>query len=278
MVGTEWVVHTSLFQAVTAYDFDAQSFLIEVLNHHVLAMDGETDQIHQHYAHWLARHRWLYEWFRRMVSKAGGIVIYPLCPLDEEVRVELAGLGLTDDERPFVNTARQTLDKCLASDRASFPPGMHEYLREHLDVRVVTDWRDAVQRGQPLTEARVRWLMTQGEGESIEFKESLGRGLLKRAIETLAAFAAGDGGCVLFGVRDDGTVCGVQIGRNTLEQLAWKIPDKTNPPLTAPYLRIQEFRLDEGTVVAVSVDSIPARECRAYDRVCRRVGRRTQRE
>ena len=278
MVGIEWVVHTSLFQAVTAYDFDAQSFLIEVLNHHVLAMDGEAGQIRQHYAPWLARHRWLYEWFRRMVSKAGGIVIYPLYPLEEEIQADLASLGLGDDEHSFVSVAHRTLDKYLAGDRPSFSSDVHKYLRERLHIQVITDWQAATQYGQPLTEARVRWLMTQGEGESIEFKESLGSRLRQRAIETLAAFAAGDGGCVLFGVRDDGTVCGVQIGRNTLEQLAWEIPDKTDPPLTAPYLRIQEFRLDEGTVVAVSVDSIPARECRAYDRVCRRVGRRTQRE
>ena len=149
-------------------------------------------------------------------------------------------------------------------------------MRNHLYIQVVTDWQAAIQRGQPLTEARVRWLIAQGEGERIEFKQSLTTQLRRGAIETLAAFAAKNGGHVLFGVRNDGTVCGVQIGQNSLEKLAGEILANTSPSLTAPYLRIEQFHFDEEIVLIVSVDAVH-RECRAYGRICQRVGRRTQR-
>jgi hypothetical protein len=275
MIGIEWVVHTSLLRAADTFDLDAWEFLIEVRNHHILAMDGETGWIHQHYIPWLSQNPKLNEWFQRMVKKAGGVVNYPSNPRDDTLWVELAGLGLTD-EHPFVDTARQTQDRVLASDLVTFPPDAQEYLAAHLSIRIVTNWQVAIQHGQLLTEARVRWLIGQDEGESVEFKQSLTTQLRKRAIKTLAAFAAKDGGHVFFGVRNDRTICGVQVGRNTLERLAEEILSNTTPSLTAPHLRLQMFPLSEGIVVAASVDPIPGRECRAYGYICRRAGRRTE--
>jgi ATP-dependent DNA helicase RecG len=147
---------------------------------------------------------------------------------------------------------------------------------ERLGVWVEGDWQAATQRGWPLTEARARRLIAQGEGERVEFKESLTSQLRRAAVETLAAFAAKHGGTVFFGVRDDGTLRGVQVGQQTLEKLAREIESNTDPPLTAPHLRVALFQFAEGTVVAASVDSMQ-RECRAYGRVCRRVGRQTWR-
>lgn len=274
MVGIEWVAHTSLLQAATS-DFDARGFLHELLNHHVLALDAEG-QMRQRYAEWLTpRYPFVSQWFQRMVGKAGGVVLYPWRPLDDAVQAELAGLGL-DDAHPFVSTARQTLDRLLAGDAVSFAPDAQGYLRDCLGVRVEGDWQAATQRGWPLTEARARQLTAQGEGERVEFKESLTSQLRRAAIETLAAFAAKHGGTVFFGVRDDGTICGVQVGQRTLEKLASEVERNTDPPLTAPHLRVALFQFVEGTVLAASVDAIQ-RECRAYGRVCRRVGRQTQR-
>lgn len=272
MDGIEWVVHTSVFRAVQVSDFDAQGFLHELLNHHKLALD-EDGQIRQQYDPWLIGNTFVAQWFRRMI--ASDVVIYPLQSLENEVQVHLAGLGFLSDEYPFVSTARQTLDQLLAG--RGFSPYVQEYLRERVGIHVVADWQTAIQHGQPLTGARARWIIAQGEGESVEFKSSLTTQVRKGAIETLAAFAAKNGGTVFFGVRDDGTICGVQVGQNTLEQLAGEIPDNTDPPLTAPHLRIKDFDIGGRIVIAVSVDSISERECRAYGRICRRVGRRTQR-
>ncbi len=277
MVGTEWVVHTSLLQA-TETSFDAQGFLHELLSHHVLALDN-AGRIRRQYNAWLntRRNSFVSQWYQQMTRREGRIESrYPLQLLEDEVQADLARLGLLDDEHPFVSVARQTLDRLLAGDSASFSPDAQDYMRGRLGIRVESDWQAATQRGHPLTEARARWLIDQSEGEGVEFKKSLTSQLRKSAIGTLAAFAAKNGGTVFFGVMDDGTICGAQTGKKTLEKLASEIERNTDPPLTAPHLRVQLFQFAEGTVLAASVDSIQ-RECRAYGRVCRRVGRQTQR-
>lgn len=74
-------------------------------------------------------------------------------------------------------------------------------------------------------------LIAEGESQTLEFKQSLSSGAQQEAMQSLVAFANTDGGRVLFGVRDDGTVSGVQIGTNTLENLANKVPKHTYPSL-----------------------------------------------
>lgn len=74
-------------------------------------------------------------------------------------------------------------------------------------------------------------LIRLGEGQSCEFKESLSSGLQMAGIEALVAFANAQGGNLLFGVRDNGDVLGVQIGSTTLEDLATKITQHTYPSL-----------------------------------------------
>ena len=56
---------------------------------------------------------------------------------------------------------------------------------------------------------RLDRLLRAGESETVEFKESLDR----EALETVAAFANTSGGTLLIGVRDDGTVRGITLGK-----------------------------------------------------------------
>jgi ATP-dependent DNA helicase RecG len=56
------------------------------------------------------------------------------------------------------------------------------------------------------------------EGQTVERKESLGE--RREVVETCAAFASAQGGRIYIGVRDNGAVVGVQIGKGTLEGLA----------------------------------------------------------
>ena len=49
----------------------------------------------------------------------------------------------------------------------------------------------------------------------VERKESLGE--RREIVQTCAAFASARGGRIYIGVRGNGTVVGVQIGRGTLE-------------------------------------------------------------
>jgi ATP-dependent DNA helicase RecG len=80
-------------------------------------------------------------------------------------------------------------------------------------------------------------LIERGESQSLEFKESL---RLKDEIgETVSAFSNSDGGTVIVGVSDDGGVTGVDIGKNTLEELANHIKRNTDPQIF-PTVKIQE--------------------------------------
>jgi ATP-dependent DNA helicase RecG len=83
-------------------------------------------------------------------------------------------------------------------------------------------------------------LIVSGESEIIEFKESFG----DEALETIGAFANARGGSLLIGVKNSGTICGVQVGKKTLEDLANRIQEATDPrlqpSLSMPWLRMKK--------------------------------------
>ena len=80
-------------------------------------------------------------------------------------------------------------------------------------------------------------LIEKGESESLEFKESL---KLKEEIgETVSAFSNSDGGVVLVGISDGGGVPGVDIGKNSVEELANYIKRNTDPQVF-PSVKILE--------------------------------------
>lgn len=60
------------------------------------------------------------------------------------------------------------------------------------------------------------------ESETLELKESFDN----KALETIGAFANTNGGTILIGVRDDGRVIGITVGKNTLEEMAQKMQFK----------------------------------------------------
>lgn len=63
----------------------------------------------------------------------------------------------------------------------------------------------------------VEELLSGGGSETVEFKRSLGE--LRGFLETVVAFANRNGGTILIGVDDDGTVVGVNIGKGIIESL-----------------------------------------------------------
>lgn len=90
-----------------------------------------------------------------------------------------------------------------------------------------------------------------GEGQTVEFKESLSSGAKREAIQTMVAFANAEGGRVFFGVRNDTTAKGVQIGNDTLERLANLVRDHTYPSL--PFTIDDAFTYGGKTVLSVDV-------------------------
>ena len=61
-------------------------------------------------------------------------------------------------------------------------------------------------------------LIALKESEKLEFKESTGQ--LDRSMETLCAFLNGDGGIVLYGVKDNGNVVGQEVSDSTKRAIA----------------------------------------------------------
>jgi len=113
-----------------------------------------------------------------------------------------------------------------------------------------------------LTPEEVRALIAQGEGQKVEFKRSLAE--LETGARAVAAMANTDGGHVLFGVRDDGTILGVQIGAQTKERVVQAITGNTDP---TPYPSVEYVELDGRTVILVTV---PRSEDRPHrSRPCR---------
>jgi len=103
--------------------------------------------------------------------------------------------------------------------------------------------------------------MIPTEGQTVERKESLGE--RREIVETCAAFASAQGGRIYIGVRDDGTVVGVQIGKGTLEGLANDIAQNTVPKLVPIITTAQEANV---TVIVLEVAENPTKPVSAYGR------------
>ena len=68
-----------------------------------------------------------------------------------------------------------------------------------------------------MTTEEILALIAQSEGQQLELKSSLAE--LEAGVKSITAMANADGGHVIFGVRDDGTILGMQIGAQTKERV-----------------------------------------------------------
>lgn len=113
-------------------------------------------------------------------------------------------------------------------------------------------------------------LVSAGESETIEFKESFG----DKALESISAFSNSRGGTLLIGVKDSGEICGTQIGKKTLEDIANRIQEATDPRLQ-PFLSILEH--GKKSVIAIKVTAGAGAPISVRGRYFRRTGRTNQR-
>jgi len=118
-----------------------------------------------------------------------------------------------------------------------------------------------------LTPEEIRTLISQGEGQRLELKRSLAE--LETGVRAAAAMANTDGGHVLFGVRDDGAILGVQIGAQTRERVVQAITDNTDPTL---YPSVEYVDLNGKTVIVVTVSRSEDRPHLVRGRAYKRVG------
>jgi len=120
----------------------------------------------------------------------------------------------------------------------------------------------------------IKELIDRGETQNLEFKESL---KLKEEIgETVSAFSNSDGGVVLVGVSDGREPIGIDIGRNTIEELANYIKRNTDPQIF-PSIKIPEVEVGGKKVVVVEVGESQEKPVFFKNHAYKRVGKTNQR-
>ena len=115
-------------------------------------------------------------------------------------------------------------------------------------------------------------LIREGESEKVEFKESLSD--WKEIIKTISAFSNTKGGAVLIGVTDKERIKGLQIGGKTMEDLANKIKENTDPK-NYPKIRIEE--INKKKIIVIEIEESKSKPVFAFDGVYKRVGKTNQR-
>jgi ATP-dependent DNA helicase RecG len=103
-----------------------------------------------------------------------------------------------------------------------------------------------------------------GESNTLEFKTSFDRAV----IESLVAFANAQGGTVLVGVTDKDSVCGVTLGKETLNEWLGQIKSATSPSLIPDLEAITE---QGKTVVLIRMSEFPVKPVNTRGRYFKRV-------
>lgn len=110
------------------------------------------------------------------------------------------------------------------------------------------------------------------ESAKVEFKNSLSE--MDQIIETVSAFSNTKGGMIYIGVEDNGAICGVTIGKGTLESLANSIKQNTDPKV---FPDISEVKKYSKTIIKVFVPEYPVKPVWAKEKAYIRVGKTNQR-
>ncbi|MGH2505972.1 MAG: RNA-binding domain-containing protein [Ktedonobacteraceae bacterium] len=115
-------------------------------------------------------------------------------------------------------------------------------------------------------------LIAAGESQTLEFK----RTFTEEVLETISAFANADGGIILIGVDDDGTVPGIDVGRKTLEDYANRIQVAIDPRLQ-PAMNVIAVTEKQKQVVQLKVPQATSSAVSANGRFFKRAGKTNQR-
>ncbi|MBF0479201.1 MAG: putative DNA binding domain-containing protein [Candidatus Omnitrophica bacterium] len=114
-------------------------------------------------------------------------------------------------------------------------------------------------------------LIGSGESMTVEWKQTLAE--MKEIIETVTAFVNTEGGKIFVGVKDFDNIAGVQIGKGSLEELANKIAQHTEPKIQP---RISIKRIEDRSIVVIDVKPSGGKLVLADGRPYKRVGSSTR--
>jgi len=118
----------------------------------------------------------------------------------------------------------------------------------------------------------IKQLIEKGESEVLELKPSFSQA--KDIIKTISAFSNTKGGLIIIGVNDNREVIGMEIGKKTIEGLANKIKQNTDPQI---YPSIFVKQINGENIVVVEVKESKSKPVFAFDKVYKRVGKSNQR-
>jgi ATP-dependent DNA helicase RecG len=117
----------------------------------------------------------------------------------------------------------------------------------------------------------IKKILKKGESSTIEFNSSFGK--WKEVIISLVAFANKHGGKVIIGIADDGTPLGMEIGKNTIEDIINKIKNNTDPVL---YPSVNTLTYGPGEIVEIDIPESDNKPVFAFNKPYIRVGKSNQ--
>lgn len=116
----------------------------------------------------------------------------------------------------------------------------------------------------------IKNLLKAGESETVEFKKSFNDDVL----EAIGAFSNARGGVVLIGIQDSGKICGFQIGKKTIEDIANRIQEATDPRIQPS---ISVFTFEYKKILAIQVARSNGIPISIRGRFYKRTGKNKQR-
>ncbi len=111
---------------------------------------------------------------------------------------------------------------------------------------------------------KITEMIQAGESQTLEFKSSFD----KETIETLVAFANAQGGTILVGVADDGSVKGITTGKETLNEWLGQVKSSTSPSIIPD---ITPYRVSGKTIVLLRVHEYPVKPINTKGKYYKRV-------
>lgn len=117
---------------------------------------------------------------------------------------------------------------------------------------------------------KIAEFIVSGESETIEFKKSFN----DETLETIGAFANARGGIIIVGLTDSGEICGFQVGKKTIEDIANQIQDATDPRLQPS---LSTISLEKKTLVIIQIPIVKGAPVSVRGKYFRRTGKTNQR-
>ena len=107
-------------------------------------------------------------------------------------------------------------------------------------------------------------IIQQGETQTVELKTSFG----KEVLESVCAFSNTKGGCIFIGVSDSGEITGVELGKESVQNIQNKVKQAIQPSVIPD---ISTIDIDGDTVLLIKVDEFPIKPVSIKGRFYKRV-------